>query len=730
MQSVISVPPYISAEQNVSFEDIWTSDSGKSPSMSKVTLMLGGQGELEPKPIYSILAIDSSSSMTITDPKNDRLSAAQKFIGRMDKIKDKVGIVSWDDNIDLNSTISLTNDFNIANRTINSIDSYGNTSLDMGLSKSINLLSNVPEGVSKVVVFLSDGNGTYTASGLSGSQVDLARNQGITLYTIGLGNGSAREYLMQIADTTGGKYYVATDSGALDKIYQDITRNIMNVAGSNIELTYALPDTLETSGYSETPMIETGESKRILKWTKPQLLLGQDWTTSFDVSSNKVGSYPLAISPDSVAKYTKYDGSSGSSALKEKVLNVMGSGMFSLAGTGFTKTIEDKTGVLVAKSVEPGATISCPDVTISLKMPPMPSRINIVFALDSSGSMKQQYVGSETHLESMSKAISNALLDSSVFRNSRISFLSWDNNVDFETEPINVSDRQGIEDALRLLNSNESETTVYAVGLKGAIDKLNAMPILDPYNTRGIIVFVTGLSEFDPNAIAEAIQEAKTNGYAVYTVGLGILNADPSSEEFTTLKMISETTGGTGPREIQNFKDITDVISNISNEILAKPIATNVIITDTLYPYLKVLGTDPAGQIVNNAYGTTTIIWNLGGLPGETKRVMNIQTVLEMNLPVDVVSNNTRIGYDTVEHGSNSSALSYMWFTGEERHIELPEGQLSINCGVPITCSDGSNNPGGDSSGQNASEGKKLPGFECVLAVISITIAFCLNRRR
>jgi hypothetical protein len=66
-----------------------------------------------------------------------------------------------------------------------------------------------------------------------------------------------------------------------------------------------------------------------------------------------------------------------------------------------------------------------------------------------------------------------------------------------------------------------------------------------------------------------------------------------------------------------------------------------------------------------------------------------------------------------------------MWFTGEERRIELPEGQLSINCGVPITCSDGSNNPGGDSPSQNASEVKKIPGFEglaeCFLSHVRIS---------
>jgi hypothetical protein len=101
---------------------------------------------------------------------------------------------------------------------------------------------------------------------------------------------------------------------------------------------------------------------------------------------------------------------------------------------------------------------------------------------------------------------------------------------------------------------------------------------------------------------SEARKQAKN---AVRSMALCLIfSHDPSSEEFTTLKMISGETGGTGPREIQNFNEITDVIFNIGNEILAKPIAANVITTDTLYPYLKVLGTDPDGSIVNNADGT------------------------------------------------------------------------------------------------------------------------------
>ena len=68
------------------------------------------------------------------------------------------------------------------------------------------------------------------------------------------------------------------------------------------------------------------------------------------------------------------------------------------------------------------------------------------------------------------------------------------------------------------LTFNETNTTIYAPGLEAAVKVLDDHPVLDPYNTRRIIVFVTGLSEFNPgDGLDAAIQDAKRQElYGIY----------------------------------------------------------------------------------------------------------------------------------------------------------------------------------------------------------------------
>jgi Mg-chelatase subunit ChlD len=53
-----------------------------------------------------------------------------------------------------------------------------------------------------------------------------ARTAGVTIYTIGLGNGVNPDLLERVAEETGGAYYFAPSPRDLDSIYQQILSNI------------------------------------------------------------------------------------------------------------------------------------------------------------------------------------------------------------------------------------------------------------------------------------------------------------------------------------------------------------------------------------------------------------------------------------------------------------------------------------------------------------------------
>ena len=124
--------------------------------------------------------------MTTSDPNDARKSAAKNLVDGMDFNMDRVGVVSW--NITATAW-PLTNNSSVIKSEVDSVGANGNTSLDVGLVSAIRLLSN--SHASKIIVFLTDGvstgEGHYSPSGMPGSLVDLARTQGIVVFTIGLG---------------------------------------------------------------------------------------------------------------------------------------------------------------------------------------------------------------------------------------------------------------------------------------------------------------------------------------------------------------------------------------------------------------------------------------------------------------------------------------------------------------------------------------------------------------
>jgi Ca-activated chloride channel family protein len=189
-----------------------------------ITLTVTGTGSTTTTtvPMDVVFALDSSGSMDWNDPSDLRKEAAKDFVDKMDSSKDLAGVVSWDDGIDF--TQALTNNFPLVKSKIDAVDSSGGTNLDVGLTSAIGLLdAGKQAGASWVIIFLSDGDGTYHHS-----TAVTAADKGYTVYTIGLSMSSgstAENNLKDIASTTGGKYYSSPSASNLDAIFNDIYKS-------------------------------------------------------------------------------------------------------------------------------------------------------------------------------------------------------------------------------------------------------------------------------------------------------------------------------------------------------------------------------------------------------------------------------------------------------------------------------------------------------------------------
>jgi Ca-activated chloride channel family protein len=200
--------------------------------------------------IEIVLALDVSGSMQALDFEidNQRLnrievvkSVVSKFIE--ERPDDRIGLMAFAGAPYLVSPLTLDHDWlqqNLERVNIGGVDD--GTAIGSAIAASVNRLRTTP-AKSKVVILLTDGmNNTGKISPLAAAEA--AKALGVKIYTIGVGvRGKApipvkdemgnlhmimakvdvdEKTLQAVADTTGGKFYRATDTDSLQRIYEQI----------------------------------------------------------------------------------------------------------------------------------------------------------------------------------------------------------------------------------------------------------------------------------------------------------------------------------------------------------------------------------------------------------------------------------------------------------------------------------------------------------------------------
>jgi Ca-activated chloride channel family protein len=207
-----------------------------------------------------VLDLDTSTSMLAEDFK-----IAQKRMNRYDVVKDvvkefirkrkddRIGMVAFAARA--YTVCPLATDYAWINENLDRV-SVGmiedGTAIGSAIASSLNRLR-TSRTKSRIIILLTDGiNNAGTISPLTASEA--ARALGIKIYTIGVGTKGLVPYpvgqdrfgknvyqnipieidedmLKKVAEMTGGKYYRATDTETLRKIYDDINK----LEKSNIE---------------------------------------------------------------------------------------------------------------------------------------------------------------------------------------------------------------------------------------------------------------------------------------------------------------------------------------------------------------------------------------------------------------------------------------------------------------------------------------------------------------
>ena len=194
-----------------------------------------------------MLALDVSGSMLARDFRPDRLEAAKEVAGSFisDRYGDRIGLVVFAGEAFTQSP--LTTDQGTLQTLLGRLRSgvvEDGTAIGNGLATAINRLRE-SNAKSKVIILLTDGeNNRGEIAPLTAAEI--ARDQGIRVYTIGVGTHGTAPYptvdffgnptvvqakvqidekiLGEIADLTGGRYFRATDNAKLQSIYDEINQ--------------------------------------------------------------------------------------------------------------------------------------------------------------------------------------------------------------------------------------------------------------------------------------------------------------------------------------------------------------------------------------------------------------------------------------------------------------------------------------------------------------------------
>jgi len=192
------------------------------------------------------LVLDISGSMLAEDLRPNRLESAKKVINNFiqGRISDRIGLVVFSRYAF--TQCPLTVDYNVLRNLLNEIKSgmiEDGTAIGNALANGTNRLKD-SKAKSKIIILLTDGvNSAGEVDPLTA--VEIAKNYGIRIYTIGVGTRGEAPYPVQtpfgiryqmvpveideallknIAGSTGGQYFRATDNRTLNEIYNKIDK--------------------------------------------------------------------------------------------------------------------------------------------------------------------------------------------------------------------------------------------------------------------------------------------------------------------------------------------------------------------------------------------------------------------------------------------------------------------------------------------------------------------------
>lgn len=175
-----------------------------------------------------VFVMDTSGSMSKTDPNNERFSAALDLLNSMSE-ENRVSFYRFDDTAEQIFPMTKVTDKtkkDIEEKLKQHENAKGNTNMREALQKSYDEIKSTEKADrNAMVILLSDGGDTYDLDKKFDETIKPFKGMGVPIYTIGMSNENNFYILKKISRESSGNYYSVKEvkdlKGVFNKIYRD-----------------------------------------------------------------------------------------------------------------------------------------------------------------------------------------------------------------------------------------------------------------------------------------------------------------------------------------------------------------------------------------------------------------------------------------------------------------------------------------------------------------------------
>lgn len=246
--------------------------------------LVGGFEDGGRVPGYLSIIIDSSGSME--DSLSDVLTAAELLINQL-RDSDRAEIIDFD--TEVTTRRAFTRDRAAMRRSLAGITVGGGTALFDAVAVGFDHLRD-REGMRSVLV-LSDGEDENSTAYTYEQLMPRLKNDGVRVFTIGLGDGVDRTTMTGIAEASGGAFYHAATAADVDEIYSEVITYLHSLH----RFWYSTPLGMFDGGRRNVTVRHTPNgAEATANYEAPA---GETWSHAILYDENRSAA-PVKISPD------------------------------------------------------------------------------------------------------------------------------------------------------------------------------------------------------------------------------------------------------------------------------------------------------------------------------------------------------------------------------------------------------------------------------------------------